>query len=319
MGKILAVLVLASFMAASAEECATLSGTVSDESGMPIPFATIRVEGTDIHATSDEDGYFSRSDVPPGQYNVTCSAPGFVDFTYEDISFFADTRRNINFTLIRPGAGEVLNITVKKPNIYLYPPEATEVTVRLELAEGCALTYSDPPYGDGWNVTVEPDGWMDNGIGYVVVPAGEAGGGEVIFDAPRYGYLFYEADAPDVWQRGHGWLVTSDVMSDFFAHTLREYGFRDREADDFLEYWTPRLTESLFYAVYPQTEEIDAVVGLRVEPEPDSVLRLFFLIEPLDAAMATADWYLPEPVIPKFEREGFTVVEWGVCLDDGLK
>jgi len=298
------------------DDQATLSGLVCDVNGMPIAYATIRVEGTDVHATSDEDGYFQTL-VPPGEYNVTCSAPGFLDFTYEEVPFLADMRRNVNFALKRSEG--VLNIIVRKPNIYFYPPEATEVTVRLELGEGCALTYSDPRYGEGWTVNVEPDGWMDNGIGYVVVPAGELGEEEVIFDAPRYGYLFYEARAPDVWQRERGWLVTRDVMGDFFTSVLEEYGFRGREVDDFLEYWTPRLTESLFYAVYPQTDEINAVVGLRVEPEPDSVLRLFFLIEPLDEATATADGYLPEPEIPEFTREGFTVVEWGVCLADTLK
>jgi hypothetical protein len=292
-----------------------LTGIVCDENGIPIPFATIRVEGTDIHATSDEDGYFSRGDVPPGQYDVTCSAPGFVDFTYEDISFFASSRRNVNFTLKRPEDSEIQHIIVRKPNIYLYPPETTDVTVQLKLGEGCALTRSDPTYGDGWNVTIEPDGSLSDSRGYLV---GEVDGEEVIFDAPRYGYLFYEADVPDVWQRKSGWLVARDDLTGFFTDTLTAYGFQGREVDDFLEYWSPLLSDD-YYLVCPQTEEIDAVVGLYVEPEPDSVLRLFFLIEPVDESLATADWYLPEPLIPKFERTGFAVVEWGVCLDDEIK
>ncbi|MCX7021697.1 MAG: carboxypeptidase-like regulatory domain-containing protein [bacterium] len=314
MGKIPVLLVLALITAAlPAEDYATLSGVVCNESGMPIPYATIRVGGTDIHATSDEDGYFETL-VPPGVYDVTCSAPGYVDFTLKDLLIIAGIRSTVHITLRRPPDDQVL--TVEKPNIYLYPPQTTDVTVRLEMADGCALTRSDPTYGDGWNVTVEPDGYLSDSRGYIV---GEVEGKEVIFDAPRYGYLFYEADAPDVWQRGRGWIITRDVLGDFFTSILGEYGFADREVDDFLEYWTPRLTESSFYAVYPQTDEIDAVVELRVEPEPDSVLRLFFLIEPLDETTATADWYLPEPVIPKFERQGFTVVEWGVCLADTLR
>jgi len=314
MGKILAVLALASLTAASAEEYAALSAVVTDVDGNPVQWATVTIADTDVHLVTLENGKTSPINLPPGQYTARCSAPGYVDNTIEDVLLVAGIQSTVKFILSRPPEDSVL--IIRKPNIYLYPPETTEVTVRLELGEGCALTYTDPPYGDGWNVTIEPDGWMDNGIGYVV---GEVDGEEVIFDAPRYSYLFYEADAPDVWQRGRGWLVTMDVLGDFFASTLREYGFVGREVDDFLEYWTPRLTESLFYAVYPQTEEIDAVVGLRVEPEPDSVLRLFFLIEPLDEAAATADWYLPEPEIQPFERQGFAVVEWGVCLADSLK
>ncbi len=298
----------------AAEEYATLSGIVSDEADNPIQWAIIRVEGTDVHLITLEDGTTSFADIPPGRYTVKCSAPGYVDSTIEDVLLVAGIRSTVTFILKRPPEDAVL--TIEKPNIYLYPEESTEVSVRLDFPRGGGVTVSDPPYDDGWTVTVEPDGWIDTGLGYVVVPAGEAGGEEIIFDAPRYSYLFYEAETPDFWQRERGWLTTADVIGDFFAYVLREYGFRGREVDDFLEYWMPLLSGSLYYAVYPQTGvEIAPVVELRVEPEPTSVLRLFLLIEELDETTATADWHLPEPEIPTFEREGFAIVEWGVCLD----
>ncbi|MCX7022879.1 MAG: TonB-dependent receptor [bacterium] len=106
---------------------AQISGIIADESGMPIAFATIRIEGTDIHATSDEDGYFSRSDVPPGQYNVTCSAPGYVDFTYVEIPFLTDMRRNVNFTMKRPDAETVLTITVHAEHRLIEPSLTTSI------------------------------------------------------------------------------------------------------------------------------------------------------------------------------------------------
>ncbi len=112
---------------ALAGNTAQISGIVADESGMPIAFATIRIEGTDIHATSDEDGYFSRSDVPPGQYNVTCSAPGFVDFTYVEIPFLTDMRRNVNFTMKRPDAETVLTITVHAEHRLIEPSLTTSI------------------------------------------------------------------------------------------------------------------------------------------------------------------------------------------------
>jgi hypothetical protein len=286
----------------------TLSVIVTDRDGNPIKQALIRCVDTGTTFMTREDGRLSLVDVPLGRYTVTCSAPGYVDTTIEDLLLVSNIRSTVTFILDRPP--EEMIMTVRKPNIYLYPTETTDVSVRLELAEGCALTRSDPPYGDGWRVTVSPDGSLSDSRGYLV---GEVDGEEVIFDAPRYGYLFYEAEAPDVWQTERGWLVTRNDLTGFFTDLLNAYGFRGREVDDFLEYWPPLLSDP-FYIVCPQTENIDAVVGLRVEPEPDSVLRLFFLIEPLDEAAATADWYLPEPVIPHFERTGFAVVEWGVVL-----
>jgi hypothetical protein len=302
--------VLASSMTASAEEYATLSGIVCDESWLPIPYATIQVEGTDARAASDEDGYY-QIPLSPGEYDVICHAPGYVDRTIENILLVVGVRTTVNFTLQRPSPAQVL--IIKKPNIYLYPTETTDVSVRLELAEGCALTRSDPPYGDGWRVTVSPDGWMDNGIGYVV---GEVDGEEVIFDAPRYGCLFYEADAPDVWQTERGWLVDDgEDLGDFFAENLAAYGFNEREIEDFLGYWEPRLNAG-YYAVFPQlAADIEPLVGLNVYPEPDSVLRLFYYL----VADPLMGGELAPPVIEPFERTGFAVVEWGVCLDDGLK
>jgi hypothetical protein len=296
-----------------AEENATLSGTVTDEAGNPVPEAAIEIRGTDLHTVTDGDGRFSITDIPPGQYDVTCSRPGYTDCIAQDIPFDVDTSVTLNFTLKKPVLEEPLDDIVRKPNIYLYPPETTDITVQLELGEGCKLTRSDPAYGDGWRVTASPDGYLSDSRGYVV---GEAGGEEVIFDAPRYGYLFYEAEAPDAWQTERGWLVdVGEDLGDFFAGNLAAYGFNEREIKDFLDYWVPRLTAG-YYAVFPQlTADIEPLIGMEVNPEPDSVLRLFYYLvaDPLMGGELAPPWIVP------FEREGFTVVEWGVILDDAVR
>jgi hypothetical protein len=56
---------------------------------------------------------------------------------------------------------------------------------------------------------------------------------------------------------------------------------------------------------------IDAAVGLAVVPEPDSVLRVWLLVE---GAGEGCDGIAPPTVAP-FERAGFTVVEWGMITD----
>jgi len=97
---LMAVLVLAAPVFAGST--AQVSGTVVDESGVPIELATIKILGTSIFVTTDEDGYYSRTDIDPGVYDVLCSVAGFQDFKVTEVTFLSDVRRNINFTMQKP-------------------------------------------------------------------------------------------------------------------------------------------------------------------------------------------------------------------------
>jgi hypothetical protein len=176
---------------------------------------------------------------------------------------------------------------VKKPNIYLYPEEECRLSVSLDFPQGGDVVISDPPYPHAWlDITVTPEGRIDN----------------------TYDYLFYEASVPDLWQREEGWVISRENLSGFFSENLSAYGFNSREVDDFLEYWIPLLKNSTYYAIYPQyTADIDDVITLNISKTPDSILRLFYVIKEVPEVKS-----LPEPVIPAFERKGFTVREWGV-------
>ena len=56
------------------------------------------------------------------------------------------------------------------------------------------------------------------------------------------------------------------------------------------------------------TSAYEQVAKLEITPTPDSILRAFMTWKALDAPVEIA----PE-TLPSFEREGFTVVEWGGC------
>jgi hypothetical protein len=176
---------------------------------------------------------------------------------------------------------------LEKPNIYFYPEEECRLSVSLGFPQGGDVVISDPPYPHAWqDITVTPDGRIDN----------------------TYDYLFYEASVPDLWQREKGWVISREDLSGFFSENLNAYGFSGREIDDFLEYWIPLLKSSPYYAIYPQhTANIDDVITLNISKTPDSILRLFYVIKEVPEVKS-----LPEPVIPAFERKGFTVREWGV-------
>lgn len=178
---------------------------------------------------------------------------------------------------------------VEKPNIYLYPEKKTKMTVSLDLPEGGKVTESIPTYPKKWkNIRVKPNGTINR----------------------KYDFLFYEADLPGDWQFEKGWVIAQKDLSYFFKTNLRDYGFNKKEIKDFTDWWIPRLKDHPFYEIYPQhTAKIESIVPLKINKEIDSLLRLFYFV---DGVNAKRD--LPEPTVPEFERDGFVVTEWGVSI-----
>ncbi|MFH0861497.1 MAG: hypothetical protein V1875_00565 [Candidatus Altiarchaeota archaeon] len=177
-----------------------------------------------------------------------------------------------------------------KPAIYLYPGESSQVNVTLSV-EGGGIVVSDPPYGNGWRVNVEPGGRIDG----------------------EFDYLFYEAESDlDFGQEEAGWVVRREDVGDWFRKYLPMLGLNGKETGDFTEYWVPMLNTGRYYKITQiRQEQLDRIVALEVEPEPDTVIRVNLVITPLDAPED-----IPEPHIAKAERRGFTVVEWGLTFAD---
>ena len=177
----------------------------------------------------------------------------------------------------------------RKPNIYLYPPKKTKMSVSLKFPHGGKVIESDPFYPLQWkDIKVKPNGKIDK----------------------KFDFLFYECEIPDFWQYFEGWVVKQENLSDFFAQNLKDYGFNENEIEDFLEFWIPELKDAPNYEIYPQyTEMVNQVIKLKISPYPDAKMRLHYVIKGSDKY-----FYLPVPEIPDFDRHGFTVVEWGVVL-----
>jgi hypothetical protein len=174
------------------------------------------------------------------------------------------------------------------PAIYLYPETAQEVAVTLDPAEGCELVKTEPEYGDGWTVWAEPSGRIDG----------------------MYDYLYYTARVRDDFQMDHGWAVPAESIFPWFDKALPELGLTADETGDFVDYWSAHLPYAPCYRVYPQDNVyVDAQIVLTVEPAPDSVLRLWLVIIGEDECPA-----IEQPLPTGFDRNGFTVVEWGVVL-----
>ena len=238
--------------------------------------------------TSDTQGSYSLV-LSPGEYTLRASQDivnewetVFPPLVEQAISVAEGEETNTDFDFYWEGD------MVDKPNIYLYPETTQEVSVTLEF-KGNKLAKSIPDYGDGWTVIATPDGLIDG----------------------TYGYLFYEATAGGAgFQTDCGFVVSQAELAVWMEETLAAYGFNDQETVDFVDFWLPVLPESPWYLFYPQDEAmVDQHVGLHVEPAPDSLLRLWFAVQPAAAPVS-----LPEPDAIPFVRSGFAVTEWGVIV-----
>ena len=77
-----------------------IMGQVNDaETGDPVPFANVLVEGTTLGAASDIEGNYVILNIPPGRYNVTASYIGYQKITVSDVSVNVGFTSRIDFKL----------------------------------------------------------------------------------------------------------------------------------------------------------------------------------------------------------------------------
>ena len=175
-----------------------------------------------------------------------------------------------------------------KPVIYLYPEKTTELTVELGRPENLTAVY--PEYKDGWKVTAKPDGTLTDAVGR------------------EYYSLYYECKNTlahtDITE---GFVVAREDVPAFLEEKLDILGLNDKEAEEFIIYWLPRLQKTDYVAVRFQTlDEIESNMPLIISEEPDTLIRIMMEWKGLGEYAE-----IPEQDLKQAVRSGFTVVEWG--------
>lgn len=184
------------------------------------------------------------------------------------------------------------NPETAKPVIYLYPEQETKVNVQLSFNGTLTSTYPTLP-SEGWTVTAQPDGTLTDEEGR------------------SYRYLFWEGVADVDWKQDSGFLVKAEDAREFLEQSLTQLGLNELEQNDFITYWLPKLEKNGESFVTFAAEQYTDNAILTVTPQPDSVLRVQMLISKVDDSNRAAFQKLPEQELPRFEREGFVLVEWG--------
>ena len=179
--------------------------------------------------------------------------------------------------------------TIWKPVIYLYPPEETEVSVKLDYDWELFVSY--PEYDETiwwWKVLAKPDWTL------------------IDRDEREYSYLFWEWLYDGNWNLSRWFVVRWEDTMEFLQETLSKMGLIPREYNEFIVYRYPKMKDNKYNLIYFAWNDYTNRAKLTVDPAPDSMLRVFMVYKPLEEFIE-----IPPQEIDSFERTWFTVVEWG--------
>jgi len=233
-----------------------------------------------VESPAVSSGHFE-ADLPPGDYGVvgyTGDCWGCAAFTIDD-HIVTEVELFLDYT-----GGDWA------PYLYLYPEQATPVSVRIFDPE--RTLDADPAYPrGGWQVIAHPDGQLDT------------------LEGPRSS-LFYElALDPTAFQYSQGWCVAGHQAQATIEAAMGDIGFLPDEIDDFTTFWDPVFPKAAALTIYPQTRSLYA---LPIEPAPQHLLRALFVLEPGCRHVAA-------PRLERVDREGYHAAEWGVVILPGLE
>lgn len=190
----------------------------------------------------------------------------------------------------------------EKPVVYIYDNQpGRQVEVSLKLNDSYMTTMwpkadniQDNEYT--WNVTTSDNGKIFDNSGN------------------EYSYIFWEASNYKYTTFDQGFCVKGSDTSEFLREKLREIGLTPEEYNEFIVYWAPQMENNEYNIIRFEGLDPDDAYNNQYQLSvtdgendlADSTLRVFMVWQAAD------EYQEIEPQsFQTFEREGFTVVEWG--------
>ncbi len=180
------------------------------------------------------------------------------------------------------------NESIDKPIIYIYPKQETKVTVSVSNPENLTTTY--PKYKNGWEVIAKPNGDLTD-----------------IKTRRKLYSLYWEGKRKEQTNFKEGFCIKGEETASFLEEKLSILGLNEREAQEFIIYWLPKMEHNQYNLIHFETqEEIESNMGLNISPKPDTLIRVMMAFKPSRELQE-----IPEQKLEQVERKGYTVVEWG--------
>lgn len=260
----------------------TITGKIVDCEEVPIKDAIIMNLNAKTVATSDSLGNYSiearKNDV------LQISKMG-----YEIKKVLITNEKKLDFSLKTVSVPEG-NI-YRKPVIYLYPIQKTEITLTLNVNGKLLTTF--PKYDKNWKVIAEPSGQLFD-----------------IKTKRNYSSLFWDADVQlpeEHYQYKDGFVISKENLTAFFIEKLEHIGLNNQETNEFIQFWLPILEQNEYNFIHFRINDAcNEIAKLNVNPKPETSIRVYMEYYGLEEFTT-----INEQILTKTERKGFTLVEWG--------
>ena len=175
-----------------------------------------------------------------------------------------------------------------KPIIYIYPKEEMDLSIKFKYDKNLTSTY--PKYDSDWNIHVDTSG--------------------TIYDYKtnrNYYALYWEGIDNTKEDFSEGFLVKGEDTAKFLEEKLSIIGLNEREINEFIIFWLPKMENNKYNLVrFRTTEEVNEYMPLEISEQPDTLIRVIMDYKPVDEFIS-----IKEQELVKQEREGYTIVEWG--------
>ena len=122
---------------ASAAIIGKISGIITDEAASaPLANVTVKIVGTSSTATTNDDGYFVMTNIPPGGYDVRAELTGYASETVMGAKVFAGLTTTLNFALdvAEIITLEEIEVTATKPLIKRDVTQSTRIIEAEDIA-----------------------------------------------------------------------------------------------------------------------------------------------------------------------------------------
>ncbi len=185
---------------------------------------------------------------------------------------------------------------LKKPVIYVYADEATDLELKLNTEAELSFTY--PAYQDGWRVQVDPSKGLS-------------------VEGKNYPYLFWEGlnhgnlQYAIVDQQLVGEVIHTDTIISYLEDQLQTYGLNAKETTDFITFWGPVLRQqSYVFVQFVVDSGYDRIASLESSVLLDNERRVFMQYESFDER-PNLNVTHTQPPAESIDRNGLTLIEWG--------
>lgn len=178
---------------------------------------------------------------------------------------------------------------VKKPVLYFYPTQKTDIQVKFPYVENLTCTY--PKYTNGWNIIAQPDGTLK-----------DINTGRDLYS------LYYECNPITEFKMPNkGFVIKGEDSAEFLEKKLNLLCLNYKEAEEFIIYWLPILENNKYNHIYfVVNEEVNKQMPIEILPKPDTTIRVWMYFKELENPID-----IQEQNLESQTRTGFTVVEWG--------